>query len=192
MFLNNRIKTHYNKNWHNGSVIMHWPEGPINDLYDDFCILEFPPSEFRDMWTYATCGMSNLQEEEPIELHIFSSIQDESLVELLTIIAYYHKNTSNLGLWHSVNFGRPWQGESICTYGLVSLPYLDGPDLENMYIPEVDNNLKFLWLIPITEDEAGYKDKYGVEPLEEKFEEKQFNYIDSNRKSVLEKRRGLW
>lgn len=68
---------------------------------------------------------------------------------------------------------------------MISLPYLDGPSLENLYLNSIDENLKFYWLIPIHEDEVEYKMKYGVEELENKFDEKEFNYLDPNRDSVI-------
>lgn len=179
------INKHYSINWKNYPNIKTWKKGPIDELNQDFCILEFPPTKEREMWTYGTCCMSLPNEEEPIELHIFSYKQDENLVELLTIIAHYHKNVRKLGLWHTVNFGRPWQKQSLCEYGLVSLPYLDGPTLENMYLPEYDENLKFFWLIPITEEEVNFKTKMSIESLEQKFEERNFEYANPHRESVI-------
>lgn len=186
------VLKHYINVWKNKPIEKKWKEGPTDSLFKDFKILEFPPSDKRDMWTYSTVGMSNMDEENPIELHIFSSKQDDSIVELLTVIAHYHQTETNLELWHTINFGRPWQDNSDCSYGLISLPYLDGPKLENLYIPEYDENLKFLWLIPITKDEVKYKKEYGIEALEKKFESTKFNYLDSSRTSVVSKKRKIW
>jgi hypothetical protein len=46
-------------------------------------------------------------------------------------------------------------------------------------------NIRFLWLIPITAEELQYKKDNGVEALENKFEETEFNYIDPFRNSVV-------
>jgi hypothetical protein len=83
------------------------------------------------MWTYATSGMSRPGDATPLELHLFSPERSEQLVELLMAIAHYHRTGSTLGLGASVNFGRPWLSGSDCSFGLISLPYLDGPALEN-------------------------------------------------------------
>jgi hypothetical protein len=61
--------------------------------------------------------MSQPVDAMPIELHIFSSIKDESIIELFTSVAFYHRNTSMLGLNHTINFGRPWQNRSDCDHG---------------------------------------------------------------------------
>ena len=179
------IIRHYENNWNTSPKIYYWDKGPSNELPYDFRVLEFSPNKERKMWTYATCCMSQKHDKEMIELHIFSAKQDDTLIELLTAIAHYHRTSSHLGLNHSVNFGRPWQDNSKCEYGFISLPYMDGPKLENLKIEENHSFLKCYWLIPITKAEVEYKKEYGVAALENLFEEKKFNYLDSKRLSVV-------
>jgi hypothetical protein len=45
--------------------------------------------------------------------------------------------------------------------------------------------VRFLWLIPITGAERNYKMEAGIEALESRLEESSFNYLDSQRKSVI-------
>jgi hypothetical protein len=174
---------HYRQDWKGQFQIHQWHEGPMISLDPEFCILEFKPDSKREMWTYATCGMSTFEDNDPIELHLFSSQQDNSLIELLTVVGYYHKIDRKLGLNHTINFGRPWQPESICSYGLVSLPYLDGPALETFNTDRL--SIHFYWPLPITLNELNYKKRYGVELLEEEFDKNKLNYIDATRKSVV-------
>jgi hypothetical protein len=150
----------------------------------DFCVLEFQPAELRNMWTYATCGMSQPNDQIKIELHIFSKTQEKSLVELLTVIAYYHRNDCTLNLNHSVNFGRPWLPYSNCEHGFISLPYLDGSNLEWFGFSDIIK-IRFLWLIPITKEEVEYKKVKGSESLEDAFEKANFDFTDPLRKSVI-------
>ena len=175
---------HYSSVWGINFKHKKWSNGPIVEAVPHFSVLEYKPCLNRKMWTYATCGMSAQTDLFPIELHIFSSVQDESLVELLSIICYYHNVEAKLGLGHTVDFGRPWQNSSTSTFGLVSLPYLDGPKLEIM--PWKDNkDIHFYWLIPITKAEVRYKKEVGLEALESKLETDGFNYIDPYRNSVV-------
>lgn len=76
--------------------------------------------------------MSAAEGMRAIELHIKSPVQSTSLVELLTVVAHYHCTATSLGVGHTVNFGRSWLPDSLCSYGLVSLPYLDGSPLEEL------------------------------------------------------------
>jgi hypothetical protein len=127
--------------------------------------------------------MSDLSCANPIELHIFSRNKDEGLIELLTAITYYHRNTASLDLNHTVNFGKPWKNGSKCEHGLISLPYLDGRGLENLQL--LNTTVKFYWLIPITKGEVDYTKRYGVESLEKMFEGPSFNYLDEVRRSIV-------
>jgi hypothetical protein len=155
-----------------------WTKGPIEELPDGFCVLEFSPGQGRSMWTYATCGMSIAIDERPIELHLFSPAQAEELVELLTIVAHYHRTGARLGLGHTVNFGRPWLPGSKCSFGLISLPYLDGPDLEIARSRAFQHDVRCLWLIPITAREVEFKKQRGFQALEDLFQAASINYVD--------------
>jgi len=115
---------------------------------------------------------------------MFSKVQASGIVELLTVTAHYHRTGHPLDLGHTVDFGRPWMPGSSCDHALLSLPYLDGPDLENCEVMERES-VRFLWLIPITPQELKYKQRLGLEALEEVFERSRFDYSDPTRASVV-------
>ncbi len=106
------------------------------------------------------------------------------LVESLIVVAHYHRFGASLGHWHTINWGRGWRMDSSCSYGLISQPYLDGPKLE---ILTLDNNksVHFYWLLPITEEEVVFKKENGAEKLEEIFEERGLNYLDTFRNTLV-------
>lgn len=178
-----KIQFHYESFWQTKASSLRWTKGPVNELPPVFSILEFSPTKQREMWTYATCGMSLRTDKQPMELHIFAPKQNHELVELLTVVAHYHITATALSLTDTVNFGRPWWPGSKCSYGLISLPYLDGPQLEWLKIDTT--SIRFLWLIPITEEERNYKRMYGIEALERRLEEAGYNYVDPERASVV-------
>jgi hypothetical protein len=181
------IDAHYTREWAAPIDRVRWPKGRIHELPPDFRVLVIPRS--TEIMAYATRCMSQPEDDERLELHLFTRrgtarsvpAERDSLVELLTVVAHYHRTGQRLGLGHTVNFGRPWLEGSGCSYGLISLPYLDGPDLEWSEAPRI----RFLWLIPITEAELQYKKASGLEALEQKFEELQFDYLDPLRPSVV-------
>ena len=127
--------------------------------------------------------MSQQDDSRPVEIHLHSPTSSDDHVELLTTIAHYHRTAIRLGHGHTVNFERPWLPGSQCQFGLISLPYLDGPKLE--WLEAGSKRIRFLWLIPITEAEKDYKKAEGLEALEKKFEEASFNYLDPERESVV-------
>lgn len=179
------IVSHYASVWGGSPTVRHWERGPTDDLPAAFCVLEFPPTDNRALWTYATAGMSAFLCPDPLEIHLFSPAQTDLHVELLTAVAHYHCTGQRLGVGHTVNFGRPWIEKSNCDRGLLSLPYLDGPKLEQFVSPEDGTLVRFLWLIPITEAEVEYKKTSGLEALEQKFEQSGFDYLDPRRPSVV-------
>jgi hypothetical protein len=180
-----RILRHYESVWGKGGRQRRWQRGPIHELPSDFCVVEFSPTASRTMWTYGTCCMSLPNDSLPIELHMFAPGASDLHVELLTAVAHYHRTGRSIGLGDSVNFGKPWLPGSDCSFGLVSLPYLDGPRIENLVIPDLDVVTKCYWLVPITQKEVQYKKQAGIEALERQLEGSHFNYLDPTRKSVV-------
>ena len=177
------IRLHYIRAWSNEPIERRWREGPVDDLPPGFSVLEFSPSKSRRAWTYATCCMSQPEDSNAIELHLLSPQQSDMHIELLTAVCHFHRTGSRLGLEHTINFGRPWLNGSRCTYGLVSLPYLDGPSLEDFRYE--DNIARCLWLIPITQQERDFKVANSMEALEQRLEHAKFDYLDIARPSVV-------
>jgi hypothetical protein len=175
---------HYQSVWNRVANKRVWTKGPSEELPEGFCVLEFPPDQRRRLWTYATCGMATTTDDDPIELHLFSPVQAEELVELLTVVAHFHRTGERLSVGHSVNFGRPWLPGSRCTFGLISLPYLDGPDLEVLHSSAFKRDVRCLWLIPLTAREVEFKKGRGIEALEDLFQQANFNYADPLRPDV--------
>jgi hypothetical protein len=177
------VKAHYRTAWGVEGEHRPFSAGPIYQLPVDFAIMRYAPQAGRNMWAYATCGMSQPNDRKPIELHVFSPRASPEIEEILVVTAHFHRSGTALDLGHSVNFGRPWIQGSECRHGLISLPYLDGPSLEDLRIGS--DLVKCYWLIPITWAEVSYKQQNGVEALEQAFERAGFNYLDPHRTSVV-------
>lgn len=161
-----------------------WDKGPTHKLHRDFYILEFGPSKRHQMWTYATVGMSlDRDDDNLIELITYSKNQDNSRVELLTLNASFHRHSEPLNLHHTVVVGQLTETTTTCDHGFISLPYLEGEELELFNF----NGQEFhcYWFIPITEKERDYKTEFGCDALEDLFEERQFDYLDKQRRSLV-------
>src|SRR5690349_13330900 len=152
------IQRHYRRSWGDFDEL-HFTKGPpahVRELPPAFSILRFPASQRRSLFTYATCGMSLIDDAERIECFLLAPFaEDDTLCELLTVTAWYHRTGARLGCGHTVNFGRPWLTRSHCDHGLFSVPYLDGPELE--WLDADGTRTQFLWLIPITSQERDFK-----------------------------------
>jgi len=128
--------------------------------------------------------MSRSEDDRRIEIHLFSPEKSEKHVELLTALAHYHRTGVQVRCGDTVNFGRPWLPGGTCEYGLLSLPYLDGPDLEWLHLSK-ECSVRFLWLVPITPEELAFKIEHGVEALEARLEQAGVDYLDPQRSSVV-------
>jgi hypothetical protein len=180
------VSLHYERLWGKEYSSQRLTGGPVQELGPNFYVLEFPPGPNRSMWTYATVGMSRVQEAceaYGLELHLFAPAPAPAHVELLTAVAHYHVTGAPLGWGHTVNFGRPWLPRSTCSYALLSLPYLDGPALD--WLGQPRQSTHFLWLLPITEAERNYIAAHGIEALELRFEATPLNYLNPFRDSVV-------
>jgi hypothetical protein len=176
------IEQHYASVWGKPRGRLAWDRGPTHELPAGFEVLFFDRA--NDTSVHATCGMSTDTDADALELHLFTRRTEQptpELVELLTMVAHYHRTGAHLGLGHTVNFGRPYLPGSTCGHGLISLPYLDGPRLEWMETPRV----RFLWLFPITRAELAFKKARGLDALEERFETARVDYLDPRRASVV-------
>jgi hypothetical protein len=159
-------------------------KGPKEKLHPEFYVLEFTPNQKHTMFCYCTVGMSaDRLDEDSIELVIYAPKADSVLVELLTVCASYHRNILPLNIHHTVNIGQPWLNDSKCNHAFISLPYLDGEELELFCFEE--REIHCYWLIPITEEERDYKVESGCEALEQLFEEKQVDYLNPSRACLL-------
>jgi hypothetical protein len=177
------LKRHYIENWGTEPIERRWKLGPVKDLGTDFRVLKFSPNENRKVWTFATLGMSSPTTVPTVEIYLLSTVPDDTQVEILTAIAHYHRTGARLDGGHTVNFGRPWVPGSACEYGLLSVPYLDGPKLEHLQTTAF--SVRVLWLIPMTRAERDFKKQNGLEQLEERWESAQFDYSDPYRPSVI-------
>lgn len=178
------LRRHYESFYGVGGDKVTWNKGPTHKLHSEFFILEFGPSKKHQMWTYATVGMSlDMEEENLIELITYSRERDKSRIELLTVNAFFHRNSAPLNLYHTVFVGQLTECSTTCDHGFISLPYIEGEKLEIINLN--GQEIHCYWLIPITERERDFKIEFGHDALEDLFEEKQFDYLDMARKSLV-------
>lgn len=150
----------------------------------EFRVLEIEPGPRTGCWTYASARASAILHEDcgRLEFFVLAPAKELQHVELLTMVAWYHK-TRGLGWGHTFPLGHPWIGGSLCDHMFISTPFPFGPDLE---ICNFDNDHAHLfWLLPITEAERDFKRDHGIEALERRFEDAAIEYWEPLRASVV-------
>ena len=159
-----------------------WP-GPIRERVPDLRIARLDVGG----WLYVTVGLWDAwqQDGHGLEFVLHAPMRDDRHIETLTMAAYYHAGGGDdaLRLGHTVPIGHPWLPGSACDHLLVSLPYLWGPSFETCDVP--GGRVSLLWLLPITLAEKRFRHEYGLEALEQRFDDAAIIAADPGRGSVV-------
>jgi hypothetical protein len=125
---------------------------------------------------------SRRKHDPRLEFLIAAPEQDQRHVELLFMVAWYHRR-HGLGTGHTLPIGEPGPPVSKCDFFLVSLPYPFGPQSEVCNFR--DWHLHVLWLLPITGAERDSKVREGLEALEQRFDTCAMEYWVPGRPSAV-------
>lgn len=176
------ITRHYTRAW--GPLLERVQVPGTMASFDPSFRVELRRIEARNVWVYASVGMSNDDERGRIEAHLFcGERRDDECAFAVSVLAYFHLTGESLGLHHTVNFGQPVYAKGELDHGYLSLPYYDGEAFEWQCIDK--RHVRHLWLMPISQAEREYKRSHDAEALEQLFERERLDYANPSRKSVL-------
>lgn len=161
-----------------------WRLGPAPNAWPEFQVLRAGPGPRTGCWTYLSLGASTISHTESglCEFFVVGPSEDHRHVELVTMVAWYHKSCA-LGYGHTIPIGAPWLPGSSCDHFLISKPYPFGPELE--ICNYLDRHAHLLWLLPITAAERDFKANHDLEALEQRFDDAAIEYWDTFRTSVV-------
>lgn len=159
-----------------------WPHGPARVELPDLVVLEFGPGRRSGLWVYTSAGAWVAHPNPRLEFVLAVPAPTPRAVELLFMTAWYHAH-HRLGTGHTLPVGEQWLPGSACDHLLVSKPYPFGPDLEICPLP--GGHAQVLWLLPITLAERDYKMQYGLEGLEQRFENGRLEFWQVGRSSMV-------
>ena len=163
-----------------------WDAGPIGRVLPEFAVIRVEPPAGDLPWVYVSNGAWRVptKMEYREEFLIVASREDPIHVESLAMVAHFHANPRyRLALGSILSIGRGWVDGSSCDHFLVSLPYPYGPKLEVFRNEAIW--VEFLWLMPITAQEAEFARRHGYETLEARFDDAAVDYRDPGRPSVV-------
>lgn len=177
MVLNDTIN-HIKNFWKNSKIVEYsWHKGRILDEIPDFKVYCVKP-ESKNLYIYVSHAISNIT---GCEFFFISPFQSEQIIEILAMLGSFSLSYPNkIKLGEVIDIGRPWVNGSSMQHFLISLPYPYGKDLEYS-----SNGTRYLWLLPIHKNEYEFLLENNVEDLEQLFDIHEINYIDINRKSVI-------
>ena len=163
-----------------------WGVGPIGRSLPHFRVMRLEPPPGGGPWVYASLGAWEVSVSgDPREFFILAPREDPIHVETLAMLANYHADATKpaVDLHHTLDLGRGWVDGSPLTHVLVSLPYTEGPRLE--WCEVNGRRVRFLWLLPIWEEEARLARAEGWEALEGRLETSGIDPLDAHRRSVV-------
>ena len=178
--------------WHIEKV---WPGRAIESFLwtlgrrtPNFQVYRVAPKKPDDAWVYISSGawQAETREVPRYEFFLLSPTESPAHVETLAMLTSFHSsNLYNVEPGKIVDIGRAWMDGATCDHLLVSMPYPVGSDFEYLKMPNSSLEIRFLWLMPLTSDEAAFARENGVEAVEQKLEAAGANYLDTKRKSVI-------
>lgn len=181
MNYNDIVFHHIQSFWNNAKIEKYsWNVGKITTEMPNFRVYCVKP-EHNNYVIYVSSGIGKIINQE---FFIISPYESEEHIETLVMLASATITyPESFQLNSCVNIDKSWLDNSELKYFLISLPYTFGQKLEYMNFD--DNQIRFFWLLPITDEEHKFLYSNSVELLEDLFEKNNINYLDINRKSVV-------
>ncbi|MFC7584392.1 suppressor of fused domain protein [Nonomuraea antimicrobica] len=161
-----------------------WEVGPIKERLPDFQIRRVHPLGPGHGYMYFSVGAFASSAEPGWEFFIKAPTDSMRHVETLAVVAHYHAFPQHrLSPGSIVDLGRPWSEGSEHRHLLVSWPH--SLDTRTATCATALGEITFLWLVAISESEAAFARRFGVDPLEDRLESAGVNVIDPLRESVV-------
>lgn len=181
MDYNKSVRLHLESFWPDRKIkAMTWNSGRILEEMPDFRIFCVEPPEHENFpWVYVSSGMGEMINQE---FFIISPYETPEHVEALAMLASvcFNYGGAHLNLGNVVEIGRPWLENSNLENFLISLPYPYGKKLEYM------DNVRFMWLLPITNEEKDFLKDHSAEELEALFDREEIDYLAQSRRSAVD------
>lgn len=187
--LREHIHEHIHQVWPERTLdFFSWELGPITKSMPDFRVARVEPNSPGQSWIYLSVGLSEVVKDGGcgMELFLLSPWEEALHVELFAMLVNYccDPAAKKLEMHGIFDIGRPWIEGSHCDHFLVSLPYTIGPRVEWLECGD-GQNIRVLWILPITSAEASFAKQSSVEDLERKFDQAKINPVDPFRTSVV-------
>ena len=137
-------------------------------------------------WVYVSAGASKEAMEEGYGLEFFLVTREDQpeALKLVAMVAHLHADPRYpMSLGQVLEIGHPWLPGASCDHLLVCLPGPFGEEFEWYSSPE--RTIRFVWLMPITRDEAAFAREQGFPQLQERLGAAQVDVTAPQRDSVV-------
>ncbi|MGJ5890787.1 suppressor of fused domain protein [Streptomyces niveiscabiei] len=161
-----------------------WMLGPIEQVLPSFAVHRVSPLGSGDSYMYLSVGAFGVDGETMSEFFVMSPTESPRHVETLAMVAHYHSFPQHrLSHGSVLDIGRSWVEGSMNHHLFVSWPY--SLDRRAATCMAGGKEITYLWLIPISAEEARFAREVGTEALEERLEDSGVNLLDPLRNSTV-------
>ena len=177
MVYNDSVLKHLQSFWPNREIYPYkWSLGKIIEELPDFQVFEIAPNQQTEPWIYVSSGIGSFLN---CEFFIISPSKTPEHIETLAMIASAClKYPQSFKLNDIIDIGRAWMEMSDFSHFLISLPYPYGQRFEYL------DDIRFFWLLPISETEKNFAYQNSVEDLENLFDQQEIDFLNPNRPAV--------
>ncbi len=187
MEIDDQVIRHLRRTWdfnefHAVRLDFPFVRGVVDDLW---AVRVDPLIPERGVWVYVTAGAWRVRcEPDRREFLIVSPCLMDTHFATLAEVVFRHAVPNNpLDAGDVYNLGRSWLDNSPSTNLLLSRPYILDPAVE---IASLDGmTVRYLWLLPINNQERAYLESRSLEALEQAFEAQGIKPLDPHRESVV-------
>jgi Suppressor of fused protein (SUFU) len=137
-------------------------------------------------WCYVTLGawQATRDDHHALEYFILSPCPTAYHIETLAELTLQWADADpKPSLGSIIDTGRPWIDGAVADHFLLTLPYPFGPEFENVL--HNDLHIQIMWLLPITNAEAAFIQRRGIDQFEQLAESSGVQFADPRRPSLV-------
>ncbi len=161
------VRGHAARCWPDRGIgVVRWEEGGLVENLPDLAVVRVAPAEPGGPFTLLTAGASieRMEDGYGLELLLLAPSDDKLAVKLISMVAHLHADARYpLSLGQVLEIGHPWLPGASCDHLLVSLADAFDPALE--WYSDIERNVRFIWLVPLTAAEAEVARRDGPREL---------------------------
>jgi hypothetical protein len=152
-----------------------------------YAIVTTAPTKKSDFWTYATAGCWQAEKacHWRSEFLLVAADKRPEHEELLKIAGFFQLDPNlSVEIGNVLDIGHPWIAGSSCTHllALPPYPFAFGEHFESL---DVTPCTRYIWLLPITPEEAAFANQEGAEKLEAVLQRGAIDFLDPLRASIV-------
>ena len=166
--------------------VLRWTRGGLRENLPDLALVRVAPDGPGKPWVHLSAGASleRMDDGYGLEFLLLAPEPSPDALKLLAMVAHLHGDPRYpLTLGQPLEIGHPWLEGATCDHLLVCLA--DGFAQEVEWYSDARRNIRFVWLVPISADEAELARQRGYGAVLEALGRARLDPADAKRPSSV-------